>query len=166
MNDFESLFEALNEAEVRYVVVGGLAVVLHGYARLTGDVDLIVDLVPKEAAKAIKALLGSGFKPKPPVDALQFSDPDVRQSWVDEKGMRVFSLFDPKRPMLLLDLFVENPIPFEELWGRSEILPLSGVSVRVASIKDIIRLKKKAGRPQDLQDIEALRKIQRRNSDG
>ena len=52
----EPIFDALNRADVRYVVVGGLATVLHGYARLTADVDLIVDLVPAEARKTIAAI--------------------------------------------------------------------------------------------------------------
>jgi tRNA nucleotidyltransferase/poly(A) polymerase len=51
---FEPLFDALNRAHVRYVVVGGVALVLHGYPRLTVDVDLVVDLAPEEADKAIR----------------------------------------------------------------------------------------------------------------
>jgi len=49
---FEPIFEALNSAQVRYIVVGGVATVLHGFARLTADLDLIVDLQPVEARKA------------------------------------------------------------------------------------------------------------------
>ena len=56
MSLFEPLFDALNAAEVRYVVVGGLAAVLHGHARLTADIDLVVDLTPDEAKKAIQTL--------------------------------------------------------------------------------------------------------------
>lgn len=55
MNPFGPIFRALNEAEVRYVIVGGLATVLHGHTRLTLDIDLVVDLEPSEAKKAIQA---------------------------------------------------------------------------------------------------------------
>ncbi len=53
---FEEVCGALNRARVRYVVVGGVAVVLHGYPRLTADLDLVVDLAPEQAAAAIDAL--------------------------------------------------------------------------------------------------------------
>ena len=61
-----------------------------------------------------------------------------------------------------VDLFVEHLIAFDELWTRSEIINLSHTTVRIASIPDLIRLKRLAGRPQDLADIEALEIILRR----
>jgi hypothetical protein len=54
MSLFEPVFLALNNAEVRYVVVGGLATVLHGYARLTADIDLVVDLAPRFALPRLR----------------------------------------------------------------------------------------------------------------
>ena len=111
---FEPLFQALNEAGVRYVVVGGLATVLHGYARLTADIDLACDLTPARTLK--ETLMTMGLTPRPPVDSFQFSDPDVRQRWIEEKGMRVFSMIDRENPVRAVDLFVEHPIDFEELW--------------------------------------------------
>lgn len=159
---FEPLFAALNEAEVRYVVVGGLATVLHGHARLTADVDLVVDLEPDEVRKALQVLAALGFQPRLPVAATDFADPDTRRRWIDEKGMRVFSLVDPDNPMRAVDLFAEHVLDFEELWTRSKTIPLSSTEVRVASIPDLIELKRRAGRPKDLDDIEALDAIRRR----
>lgn len=159
---FEPLFDALNRAGVRYVVVGGLATVLHGHARLTADIDLAVDLVPGEARKAVETLASLGFRPRAPVEPLAFADPAVRKQWVDEKGMRVFSLWHPANPMLEVDLFAENPIAFEDLWNRAETVELTRTVVRIAAIPDLIRLKRLAGRPQDLADIEALEIILRR----
>lgn len=161
MRLFEPVFAALNQAQARYVVVGGLAVVLHGVPRLTADVDLAVDLAPEEARKAIAALVGLGFKARAPVDPLDFADPSTRLGWVRDKGMRVFSLWDPDDPMREVDLFVEHPVAFDELWARAETMSLGATSVRVASIPDIIALKRLAGRPQDYADIEALEVISR-----
>ena len=161
----EPIIAALNEGRVRYVVVGGLATVLHGFARLTADVDLIVDLDPIEARRAIEVLVRLGFRPRPPVDPFDFADPAIRATWIREKGMRVFSLHDPAQPMRELDLFVENPIDFELLWRRSEMVPLTTTSARVASIPDLIALKRLAGRPEDLRDIEALEQIARRKGE-
>jgi hypothetical protein len=64
--------------------------------------------------------------------------------------------------MRSIDVFLENPVPFQELWARSEVKALRHTFVRVASIEDLIALKRLAGRPHDLQDIQALEEIRRR----
>ncbi len=164
MDTFGPLFSTLNSAGVRYVVVGGLAAVLHGHARLTADVDLIVDLAPDEARKAMEALRSLGLRPRAPVNALDFAIPEKRREWIERKGMRVFCLFDPSHPMREVDLFVEHPVDFEGLWQDSVVMDLGDTTVRVASISHLIQLKRQAGRPQDLLDIEALEEIQRRKA--
>ena len=161
---FEPIFQALNDGDVRYVVVGGVATVLHGFARLTADVDLIVDLEPRAARAAMLALAGIGLRPRAPVSIESFADPEIRQGWIRDKGMRVFSLWDPNAPLREVDIFVESPIDFSELWARSEIVSLSSTRVRIASIPDLIYLKGLAGRPEDYQDIEALREILNRRT--
>jgi len=158
---FEPIFSALNGANVRYVVVGGLAVVLHGHPRLTADVDIVLDLEPSAAHRALKALTGLGLKARPPVDPLAFADPRQREAWIAEKGMTVFTLFSPQNPLLSLDLFVREPMPFEDFWARAKTLDLNGVMVRIASLDDLITMKRAVGRPQDLMDIEALEAIKR-----
>ena len=128
---FEPIFEALNRAQVRYVVVGGFATVLHGHARLTADIDLMIDLSPAEVRKALDTLTGLGFRPRAPIEPLAFADPATRLQWIREKGMRVFSMWDPANPMREVDLFVEHLIDFDELWTRSEIINLSHTAVRI-----------------------------------
>jgi hypothetical protein len=166
MSLFLPIFEALEAAQVRYVTVGGVAVVLHGHARLTADLDLAVDLAPDQAAAAITALEALGLQPRLPVEPAGFADPLVRRSWVEEKGMTVFSLWDPDDPMLAVDLFVVEPVPFHDLFARSETIDLGGVRARVASIDDLIAMKRIAGRPVDLEDVDALRAIREESSDG
>ena len=73
--------------QVRYVVVGGLATVLHGYARLTADIDLIIDLDPQEARKGIDALAKHGMVPRLPLDPYDFAKPDIRRHWIDDEDM-------------------------------------------------------------------------------
>ena len=163
---FEPTISALNDANVRYVVVGGVAVVLHGYARLTADLDLAVDLAPEEAKRAVDALVDLGFVPTAPVDPASFADPAARRRWMDEKHMRVFALSRPDNPLHEVDLFVENPIDFEELWARSEMVEVSRTVVRIASIEDLIEMKRAVGRPQDLEDVEALEAIREERDGG
>jgi hypothetical protein len=150
---------------VRYVVVGGLATVLHGYARLTADVDLAVDLAPEEATKMIQALVAKGFRPQVPVLPEEFANPTVREVWFREKHMRAFSLVDPINPMRVVDLLLKPEVPFEELLARSQEVMLNRTKIRIASIDDLISLKRHAGRPQDLADIEQLEAIRRQKGD-
>jgi hypothetical protein len=156
---FRPVFSALKSQGVRYVAVGGLAVVLHGFARLTADIDLILDLEPDNARRAIEGLVAAGLVPRPPVDAYDFCDERIRRTWIEEKGMRVFSLWAPMNPMLEVDLFVESPVPFPDLWDRSVLVEAGDISIRIASIKDLIALKRVAGRALDLEDIAALTSI-------
>lgn len=160
---FEPVFSALNGAGARYVVVGGLAVVLHGHPRLTADVDIVLDLEPVSARKAMEALKAIGMKARAPVDPAAFADPKQRESWIKDKAMTVFSLYSPANPLLILDLFVRAPIPFEELWSRSGTVDLGSVKIQVASIDDLIAMKRAVARPQDLSDVEALEALKKRD---
>jgi hypothetical protein len=126
---------------------------------MTADLDLIIDLEPDAARRAIDALSELGFTPTLPLPARQFADPAIRESWVKEKQMQVFSLVDSRNPLLVVDLFVHQPIDFEELYSRSIAKFLGRTEVRVASIPDLIFLKQLADRPQDRDDIEKLREI-------
>lgn len=144
MSIYEPIFEILNAAGVRYVVVGGVATLLHGYARLTADVDLAVDLAPREALKMIRVLVGKGFRPQVPVSAELFADSAVREGWLQEKHMRAFSLVDPTNPMRVVDLLIKPEVPFEELLARSQEALVGDTPVRVASLDDLITLKRHA----------------------
>jgi len=144
------------------VVVGGLAVVFHGHARLTADVDLVIDLSPGEAVKTIAALERLGMVPRAPVAARDFVDPEQRRVWIEEKGMTVFSMRDPRRPLVEIDLFVDPPIPFDDLASRAERRMVGAQLVLVASIVDLIAMKRIAARPKDTQDIVALEAILKR----
>lgn len=166
MSLFEPIFAALENGAVRYVVVGGMATVLHGYARLTADVDIIIDQTPDEARKALLVLGSLGFVPRAPVNAEDYADANIRRMWFDEKGMRVLSLWDPNHPMREVDVFVENPVDFDLLHERSQIVALGTTNVRIASIEDLIQLKRLANRPEDQRDIEALQAIRRSKRDG
>ncbi|MGH2727284.1 MAG: hypothetical protein ACRDKS_09955, partial [Actinomycetota bacterium] len=146
---YEPIFEALNARGVRYLVVGGLAVVLHGYARLTVDLDLMNDPTPEESLKAVTAPADLGFRPRLPVEPEAFADPRQRRDWVQNRNLRVFSMFDPTDPLREVDLFVDEPMPFEELWARSVEMPLATTTVRVISRRDLIEMKRMAGRARD-----------------
>ena len=154
--DFLSVLREFQERNIRYVLVGGLAVLLHGVDRLTADIDLVVDLVPEQATRAVETLLALGFRANAPVDARGFADPVVRKRWQRESGMLVLSFWDPQNRLPTVDLFADYPMDFEALYEDSLLLPLATTAVRVASVEHLIAVKRAAGRPQDLDDVNRL----------
>lgn len=163
---YEELLAALSGARIRFVVVGGLAVVIQGHARLTADVDLALDLASENVVRAVEVLAARGLRPLLPVNALDFADPAVRQVWIEQRNMDVFSMRDERNPLLTVDLFAREPVPFEGLWNRADIVRLGGENVRIASIEDLIAMKRIAGRSQDLADIDQLERIARKRKNG
>jgi len=160
MNPFLRVIEALNRHQVRYVIVGGFAAIMHGHDRATKDLDIVVDLETTEAKKAITALVSIGMEPRVPVDPFDFSDSAKRRGWMQDKNALVFTMIDPQNPLFVVDLFIEMPMEFEAFFGRSKTIQLKQHAIRVCSIEDLIVMKKKSGRPQDLLDIQVLQEIQ------
>ncbi len=155
-NDFDLVFAALAKRDVRYLVVGGVAVVLHGVPRFTADIDLVVALDTANVLAALKALAGLAYQPHAPVPLLDFADPSLRRDWIETKGLTVFSLWSPDHPATEIDLFIEDPFPFEEAFMRATRVDLGANHVTVASIADLIELKRRADRPMDREDIARL----------
>jgi hypothetical protein len=99
------------------------------------------------------------------VNASDFVDAETRRQWVETRNLQVFTMRDPGNPLLTIDLFAREPIPFNDLWSRAATVALGGRAIRVASLDDLIAMKRVAARPQDLLDIEKLEAIARRCSD-
>ncbi|MBD3160507.1 MAG: hypothetical protein GF346_00175 [Candidatus Eisenbacteria bacterium] len=156
VGEIEEVLEALNRANVRYLVVGGVAVVLHGYLRTTADLDLVVQLERENTLRAIEALTRLGYRSRTPVDPASLADAETRAQWVREKNLRVFSMWSPSHPGFEVDLFVEEPFDFEEVYGRSLHVPLERIEATVVALDDLVAMKKRAGRPLDQQDVQAL----------
>ena len=153
---YESVFRMLQKKNVRHAVAGGVALVLHGVVRFTADLDLIVDLEQENLRRFIQAMNELGYRPRNPVQAEDFLDPANRDQWKREKGMEVFSFVDPAQPLTIVDVFIEEKIPFHEIERDLVRITAKGVTIPVVSPLHLKRLKKAAGRPQDLADIEAL----------
>jgi predicted nucleotidyltransferase len=156
---YEEVFRELNRTKVRYLVVGGGAVVLHGVVRMTVDLDLFVDFKEKNLLKFAEVLTKLGYKPKIPVKISEFADVSKREKWKKEKNMLVFSFFHLKRHYDHIDVFVYEPIKFEKVYKKVEVVDVEGVKIPIISVKHLKEMKMIAGRPQDLADIKALEEV-------
>jgi hypothetical protein len=161
--EIERLLTQLSDAGVRYLVVGGVAVVLHGYLRATADLDLVVDLDPQNLNVVVEVLEHLGFRPRPPVPIRSFADATERERWFEEKNLQVFSLWHPQKPGFELDLFVRPPFDFSSALARASVAKLGSSTVYIASIDDLVNMKRVAGRPRDKEDIEALLALRKAN---
>jgi hypothetical protein len=152
---------ALNQAGVRYLVVGGLAVVAHGYLRLTKDIDLVLSLDPGNAEKAILALSSLGYRPAVPVALSEFLDPAKRREWIETKGARVFPLVSDAHPMTPVEIFLEVPFDFDAVHRRARRAEVAPATTATFVDRDtLIAMKRAAGREQDLADVAELQRHQ------
>lgn len=131
------------------------------------DLDLVVELKSENVRLALEALADLELQPIVPVPMTAFADPVTRESWIRDRNMVVFSLWHPSKPTLKIDIFVSEPFDFDVAYKRAVRVDLGRAEATVVALDDLIALKREAGRPQDLADVESLTQLQHRNdSDG
>jgi hypothetical protein len=145
----ERIFAALASHAVEYVVVGGIAVQVHGHVRMTNDVDLIPSPTPenlKRLAEALTELEASVLNPGS--DQLQ----------IDAQMLPRATLWQFSTPHGDLDVLHDAPgaAPFSQLRARALMIALGDRTIPIAGRDDLIRMKRAASRPVDLADIAAL----------
>lgn len=153
------LLHALGAAQVDYVLVGGLAVQLHGFQRATFDVDLVLAMNDDNLVRFIGVARETGLVPAFPVPLDALRDALQIDRWHRDKGMLAFSLRESRVGGTSVDVIVKPEVPFEDMFVRAIRSTLSGQTVRIAAIEDLLAMKRAAGRPKDLLDIAALEKI-------
>ena len=153
------IYKALFHAEIDYAVIGGFAVILHGYLRATADLDLVMGLSDANCRRGLSVLSSIGFQPRLPITIEEFCVSENRRKWIEESSMLVFPLWDPKNPLRSLDLFVEEPIELSQLMRDASVKDVDGIKIRVASIEHLIPMKLIGGRPKDRDDIAKLKMI-------
>lgn len=157
---YERVFQIFAETQLEYVVIGGIAVNLHGFSRATGDLDIVILLNEVELHKFIKGVQQMGFVPRLPVRLEDLADSNKREEWIQQKNMKVFSVYNPNNVMEVIDVMIYAPVDLEEVIQRRVWMDFKDIQLPVASIFDLIALKKAAGRERDKIDIAALQKIQ------
>jgi predicted nucleotidyltransferase len=155
--DFQTIFKELNGSDIDYLVIGGLAVNFHGVPRMTYDIDLMVLLESDNILKLVGKLTQWGYRPKVPIDPKDLADETKRNSWLHEKGMKALNFYSETLPIGEIDIVIDSPIPYKELKSRAIKIELREEKIPTVSIHDLIELKLRAGRKQDLADVEHLR---------
>lgn len=153
------LFSALHRHKVDYVLIGGLAVALHGVERSTMDIDVSVVISPENLAHLIDAARELGLSPSLPVPLSALADIGQLRRWHAERNLQAFALRTADMAGMTVDVLLFPPVPPEDMCSRAMVFDVSGTPVVVANIDDLISLKQAVGRPIDLADIEHLQRI-------
>jgi len=161
--DFLSILRALKGSGAQFVIVGGVAACLYGSTRLTHDLDLVPALDPDTWPSLIATLYGLGGRPRIPETQESISDVSNIRSWIEKKGMLALSFRSPKGSVGV-DLLVAKSHTHQSLLERATVVELHGEEFAIAGLDDLIEMKREAGRPQDLLDLEVLIGLRDRNS--
>jgi hypothetical protein len=167
LTSLEAITRALSEAGVPFIILGGLAVVAHGYGRQTQAIDIVIRLQHDAVKGAFEALAALGYRPRVPVTAEGFSDPEQRARWIEHKGMAVLNFNSDQHAATPVDVFVTEPFDFNEEYRLAmveEIAP--GIPVHILRLTTLLRLKREAGRPQGLADIAELNLLHGQDPNG
>jgi predicted nucleotidyltransferase len=159
MLDYLSIFKELIKKGVKFIVVGGIAVNLYGIPRMTYDIDLLLDLDDENLENFLRLLKEWGFKPKVPVDIMDFARRKMREDWIRNKNMKAFNLVNPKWAVSEIDIIINTPVAYNEASKRVNYIPLHDISIPLISIDDLIKMKQNTGRQQDKADIRYLREL-------
>jgi predicted nucleotidyltransferase len=155
----ETIVRALNAAGAQYLIVGGLAVNAHGFVRLTRDVDIVLGLERENARIGLDALLRAGWRLAIPEKPEAFADAATRERWRTEKNMIVLKLWSDEHQRTPVDIFIYEPFDFASEFSRADRLEICpGVQAPVVTLETLLQMKRAAGRPQDLTDIEELQR--------
>ena len=134
---------ALNRGKARYLVIGGVACILHGYARATDDIDILIERTAANAERVLKALAGVGYG-----FAREWSAGEMLKKPITVIGD------DPR-----VDIFtVAWKLKYEHAAPNASSVSIEGVRIPLIGIDDLIETKR-TGRLQDAADIEALEEI-------
>lgn len=141
--DFQEFIEALNAAAVEYILVGGYAVVLHGYSRTTGDIDLWVKPTSSNYQRLVKAFRQFGM---PVFDVTE-------EKFLTTKDYDVFSFGVPPAAIDLMTLV--KGLSFDEAYANSSVYEFEDLSIRLIQYHDLLKAKRSAGRPKDLMILNS-----------
>lgn len=155
------ILEELHKNKVRYLIVGGLSVNLYGVPRVTQDIDVVIAMDRENVLRMTSLLKGLGYVPRLPVSPDDLANPDKVKDWIESKNLKAFSFYHKTVNYKVIDIVLVHPLDFEKSFENRTVKRAKDIDIYLASIDDIIKMKKFSGRSQDLSDIEMLNKVRK-----
>jgi hypothetical protein len=148
------LYEIIDEFDrdhLKYAIVGGYALALHGLVRATVDVDIVLSLKLDDFEKAEALLLKIGLQSRLPIRAQDIIK--MRTEYIKNRNLIAWSFVDYKNPARQVDILINQDLRKTDTQNVS----VGTRKIRVASLKELLKMKTASGRPQDLIDIENIK---------
>lgn len=146
---------ALDKAKVPYAIVGGYAVALHGATRGTVDVDVVIRWSIKNLRGAEKAFRQMGLVSRIPITAENVFH--FREEYIQNRNLIAWNFYHASNPLQQVGVIINYDL--KSLRDTKKVETDAG-PIRVLSLNELIKMKQAAGRPQDLEDIKALRNLE------
>lgn len=143
---------ALDKANVLYAIVGGYAVALHGVIRGTVDVDIAIEWSLENLQNAENALKGIGLVSLIPITAEMLFQ--FRDDYIQNRNLIAWNFYDPANPINQVDIVINYNLK-DELQTKKITTSLG--TIPILSLQELIQMKEASGRPQDLEDVKALK---------
>jgi hypothetical protein len=141
LNRLQDVFASFQKHQVRYVVIGGIAAVLHGVPRATFDLDILIEATPDNAQRLLDALLDANLGTASLISAAELLAKEI-------------TIFQDR---VRIDVQTSTPgLVFADAWQRKETMNYQGQDFYVVSREDLIASKRAAGREVDLEDVRLL----------
>ncbi|MFA4888347.1 MAG: DUF6036 family nucleotidyltransferase [Candidatus Omnitrophota bacterium] len=157
---YEEILREFQKQKVKYVLVGGMAVNLHGFMRSTADLDILVEMSDANLRKVVNILRNNGYRVKQPVDPMGIADAKLRYEWIHDKHMKAFNFYK-EGELREVDIIIDSPVSFEKAKENAMQIKVGKALLPVISIDDLIIMKMGTQRSVDRFDIEALRRIKK-----
>jgi len=141
--DIEDLLEYLREHKVVFLIIGATAFPVHGYTRMTFDIDFFIKATRDNAERLLTALSEFGYD----VDDLTVKDIMSKKVLIRQYALEID-----------IHPFVKG-VAFDEVWKNKVLSKIGNTSTYFASLEDLIKMKRIAGRNQDLEDLKYLLKL-------
>ncbi len=156
MESYEPIFRAFDENKLQYLIVGGLAVNLHGYPRYTNDIDILLALDHENLEKMSTLMKEMDYQQRLPISIQELEDEQKARKFIDEKGLTAYSFIHNTEPQFSVDVLVGASMQFDTFKKETMEAEVWGIRVPVVSIDDLIDMKKESNREKDIQDVAAL----------
>lgn len=150
------IVRAFRSRKLPFALVGGYAVALHGAVRGTVDVDLVIRLRKNDFIGAEAAMKGLGLFPRLPVTAEEVFQ--FRREYIEKRNLIAWSFVNPDHPIEVVDIILTEDLSDLKITR----VRAAGMDIPVLEIGELLAMKRRSGRPQDLEDIRALERIRKR----
>jgi len=160
--EYIQLFQKLQQQDIRYLVCGGLAVNIYGIPRMTADIDILIDFTNENVEKFETAAKLLQYQSMIPISIKTFVTKEEREKAIKEKNLIAYSYFNTAANYMNLDVLMDLPLQFGEMWAEKEQRSIRGTLVNIVSVNHLIVMKKYSNRKQDIDDVILLSKLTRK----